>query len=474
MGAFFSVGETKVRPGMYMRYTNAGIGPEGAIIAGICAAAFKADWGPLGVSIDIETSGDLDKYYGTDNGTTNNCGIVTEQLKNSKTVKAVRLGTGGTNGALTLKDTAGSPANVINVTAKYPGTRALTVTIRDSLTDTAKREFIIYEGTKELQKIEFTKGTAEIDALIAAWTASGSDWVTLSKVASGNGIMATVSQSALAGGANPTITNSDYSAALLVLEPLSWNVLSVDSVDAAVLAIVQAFIQRIFRDGKLVATVIGEPSSVAFATRKTNAAAYNDFCIMYVGNGYKDAAGVTYEGAKACAYVAGLVASGPANKSFTHQIISGAVALSETLTNPQITQALQSGMIVFTTNALGQVQIEYGINTLVSLSADQDAGWKKIRRVNTRFELMTRIAMVTDPLIGKVDNDNNGRGTIIAAAQGIINKMAKEGKLLPGGLIFEDPDNPAQGDSAWFKIAVDDLDSGEKLYFTFGFRFAAE
>jgi hypothetical protein len=52
--------------------------------------------------------------------------------------------------------------------------------------------------------------------------------------------------------------------------------------------------------------------------------------------------------------------------------------------------------------------------------------------------------------------------------------MAKEGKLLEGGKMVLDADNPPLGDSAWFKLAVDDLDSGEKLYFTFGFRFSPQ
>jgi hypothetical protein len=49
--------------------------------------------------------------------------------------------------------------------------------------------------------------------------------------------------------------------------------------------------------------------------------------------------------------------------------------------------------------------------------------------------------------------------------------MIAEGALL-SGTIYEDPNNPPSGDSAWFVVAVDDLDSAEKVYITFGFRFA--
>jgi hypothetical protein len=74
-------------------------------------------------------------------------------------------------------------------------------------------------------------------------------------------------------------------------------------------------------------------------------------------------------------------------------------------------------------------------------------------------------------LIGKINNNADGRATLIAAAQGIINRMIAEGALL-GGTIYEDPNNPPAGDSAWFVVAVDDVDSVEKVYITFGFRFS--
>ena len=37
----------------------------------------------------------------------------------------------------------------------------------------------------------------------------------------------------------------------------------------------------------------------------------------------------------------------------------------------------------------------------------------------------------------------------------------------------EDDDNPPEGDSAWFVIAVDDIDSIEKVYLLYRFRFTA-
>ncbi|NSW90213.1 MAG: phage tail sheath subtilisin-like domain-containing protein [Firmicutes bacterium] len=470
MGAFFAVGEQKIRPGAYIRYENTGRTPEAILQQGICAAVFKADWGPLGVVSDI-TADNKDRLYGSALTTD----IMTEILNGgASAIKGVRLGTGGTKGIYTIRDTAVEPVSVISITAKYEGTKPLKLTLRDSLTDSSKRELLVYDGVVFRQKFMFDKGGAEVDALIAAITADGSDWITASKLANGNGILEALNQQPLTGGANPTITSQDYSEAFVLLESQPWNVLAVDTEDTAVHALVQGYIDRILSDGKFVLGVIGEPTTVDFSTRKENAAAFNDYAILYVLNGFKDADGNFYEGYKAAARVAGMVASAAVTSSLTHAIVKRANALTETLTNPQIEQAIQSGAIVFTTNSKGQVQIEYGINTLVSPDSNQDAGWKKIRRVRTRFSLMERVSAAWDDLIGKVDNDPDGRATLVSAAQGVVNKMIYEGALLPGGIVYEDPENPPVGDSAWFKLAVDDIDSGEKLYLSCGFRFAPE
>ena len=51
--------------------------------------------------------------------------------------------------------------------------------------------------------------------------------------------------------------------------------------------------------------------------------------------------------------------------------------------------------------------------------------------------------------------------------------MIGEKKLLQGDA-YEDETNPAQGDSAWFIIEVDDIDSVEFIYLAYRFRYAAE
>lgn len=86
---------------------------------------------------------------------------------------------------------------------------------------------------------------------------------------------------------------------------------------------------------------------------------------------------------------------------------------------------------------------------------------------------MQRINENSESIIGNVGNDSNGRQTFIAIANGVINQMISEGKLVSGEVV-EDAKNPAKGDSAWFTISVVDLDSIEKVYITYQFMFSEE
>ena len=467
-GSVFQIGEQKIRPGVYVRITNIGEPQEAIVPQGIVAALFRASWGPLGEVIYLENADAVISTFGSE-------GTIDTALEafrgGCRRVVGFRLGNGGEKATLNLQDSEST--NVVTITAKYEGARGndFAVTIRDSLTDDTKRELLLYEGATLRQTITFTKGDGEPQALVDAVAASNSPYITATKTADGSGVLAAVAQQPLSGGQDPTVNGESYSDGLSAIEAIDWNVLCVDTEDPVTHAVVQTYIDRVRDEGKRVLGVVGEPTSVPLATRLANARAFNDPAIIYVANGFKGSDGVTREGYKAAARVAGMVASAQITESLTHYVVRGATELVGALANAEIEQAINSGALVFTMSAQKQVHIEYGINTFVTPTADMDAGWKKIRRVRTRDNLMDRIAATWDPLIGKINNSPDGRATLIAAAQGIINRMITEGALLQG-TIFEDLNNPPVGDSAWFVVQVDDLDSAEKVYITFQFRFA--
>ena len=470
MAGTFIVGETKIRPGVYQRRYKEGAGASAGARNGIGLGLIRAHWGPLNTVVDFTPDTNVTKIFGAGAGMTQD--LINEMLAGGITKgHFVRVGTGGTSPEITLKDTAGTPANVVKITGAYVGSRAFTVSIRDSLTG-AGRECIIYEGTTEFAKVSFAADGAEADGLVKAINDNLDDFIA-TKLAAGNGTLATITQSAMTAGTNPTVATAQYSTGLDALYTVAGNCLAVDTDDTAVHAVVAAWITKVYGNGGYVMACLSEPHTVAIATRMTDAAAFNDEKIMYVLNSAKAADGTAYDGWRNAARIAGMIASVPSNQSLTHTVVKGYAAVAEALTPSQVETALTKGCIVLTTNTAGQVWIEQGISTLVTPDGNQDEGWKKIRRTKTRFELMQRVGDTLDTLVGKINNDPDGRATIIAAIKGVISRMVGEKKLLQGDA-YEDETNPAQGDSAWFIIEVDDIDSVEKIYLAYRYRYAAE
>lgn len=471
MAGTFIVGEAKTRPGVYQRRYKEGAGASAGARNGIGLGIIRANWGPLNSVVDFTPDTNVNKIFGNDSGKTQN--LITEMFAGGITKgHFVRVGTGGASPEITLKDTTtGTAVSVVKITGAYVGSRAFSVSIRDSLTG-AGRECIFYEGTTEFAKVSFAADGAEPDGLVKAINDNLDDFVAV-KLAAGNGIMATVTQEDMTAGTDPTVATAQYSTGLDALYTVFGNCICVDTDDTAVHALVQAWVDKVYNNGGFVTACLSEPKTIAIDTRMGDAAAFNDEKIHYVLNGAKNAAGAEYNGWLNAARIGGMIASVPSNQSLTHTVVSGYTTLIEALTPSQIENALLHGCIVLTTNTAGQIWIEQGINTLITPDGNMDEGWKKIRRVKTRFELMQRVGDTLDALIGKINNDPDGRATIVAAIKGVISRMVGEKKLLQGDA-YEDETNPAQGDSAWFIIEVDDIDSVEKIYLAYRFRYAAE
>ena len=458
MSGTYVLGETKERPGIYHRKEN-GSTTLLAATDGVAAALIKGNWGPINeaVEIDKSESDNISEIFGT--GTAD----VIEQIFNggATTCIAVRIGSGGTAASITLDE-------AITLTAKYVGDRALSVTIKDSLAGSEK-ECVLYEGTTQLEKFTFSAATA-VQELVDTIN-SLSNVITAKYVK--DATISNVTQSKFTGGTQPSVDNDAYSKGLDILGIYSWNTMCVDTNDSTVHKLVAKYLDTMETAGKYPMAVVAEDNNtVNYETRLTNAAAYNDYKMCYVLNDVIDDNGNVINGYKLAAYTTGLIVGTKSTQSITHKVVDF-TDTKEVLSDAQITKALKSGCIVYTKSSKGEVWVEKGINTLVNPSIELDEGWKKIKRVRVRNELMERIDINTEDVIGKINNDTAGRSVFISKAQAVIDDMIAEGKLT-SGTITEDSQNVAKGDSAWFVIAVDDPDTLETIYLTYKFRFAAE
>lgn len=467
MAGTFILGETKIRPGSYFNIQKKGGNAAASVMNGVTAVIFKADFGPLNTAVELDVSAgdDYSKTFGT--------GLTTDAIREAvaggaKTIIACRLGNGGSQGSIMLKDE--DDAEAVRITAKYPGEKEFTLTIREKLSDSTMKECIIYAGTTEFEKLEFEAGEGEAGALVAA-LASSRNFKAEAVKEKEKAVLAPVSQGEFTKGTNPQVTTGDYSNAFVQVEPYEFNTICLDTEDTAIHLLLQSFINRIFDAGSLCQAVVAEKHTVDLEVRQAHAASFNDEKMNYVLNAYIDEQGTEIDGYQTAARIAGMIGAAASNSSLTHTVINGFSEIKDKLTNTEIIAAEKRGCLVLTYNKAKQVWIDNAINTLITPADNQDDGWKKIRRVKTRFELIRRINTTTDDLVGKVDNDTNGRATVISQMQGVGDAMREEGKLV-ACTVTESSTYTSDGDSAWFDIDVIDKDSMEHIYLTFLFRFS--
>ena len=468
MAIFYNEGEKKIRPGVYQRHSNIGYNNLIGASDGICAIPVQASWGPLGVVVKNNRASDLTKNYGSG---TYGAGFTVPAAAamfegGASTVYTYRLGTGGKAATLEL-------ASGLTATAKYPGTMAISLAVQAKLGDSSKKQLLVYVGNALMETWDFAAdSTAEGANLIAA--TKNSSYITVSGSAATVEVKA-VASGALTGGENPTVQNSDYSAAFAAFEPYYYNVIALDKDDdenMTLSLLLQAYIDNAYKLGKLGIAVVGQKTSVAFATRLAKAAAFNDAKVVYLGGGWK-CGSENKDGALAICYTAGVIAATPSNKGITHTVITGATDICEPLTFSEYEAAIGAGMLLVSLSQDGSVWYDSAINTLITPEEGvQDDGWKKIRRVKTRFELIHRLDLALEPKVGRVSADSDGVADIVQTGQRTVDAMVAEGKLYSGASFVEDTQNPAVGDSAWFIIQADDIDSLEKIYLQYQFRYS--
>ena len=471
MAVFYTEGETKIRPGVYQRYTNIGFDPLAGARDGYCAIPIQANWGPLNTVVRNTSSVDLVETYGDGEYAS---GYTVPAAKamfdgGAAIVYTYRMGTGGTAASKSIGED-------LTVTAKYPGTASVAVAVQQKLGVTNVKTFMVYFNKALVEKFDFAAdSTKEGDNLIAA--AADSEYVTVSTASTAPATVAVlaVASGGLTGGANPTVNNGEYSKAFSALEPYYYNTIALDvddDTDLTLSLLLQSYLDNAYTMGKQAIAVVGEKTTVDFEDRCEHATAFNDATIVYLGGGYLQGS-VSKDGVLAICYTAGLISSTPSNQGITRTVINGATALCESLTYSQYEDAILAGMLLLSMSPDGSIWYDSGVNTLVTPEPGiEDNGWKKIRRVKVRFEMFDRIDRTLNPKVGKVSADSDGVADVVQAGQRILDAMVSEGKVFGGATFAEDPNRPYEGDSAWFIIQADDIDSLEKIYLHYQFRYS--
>ncbi len=506
MARFWHLGEIATRPGTYFRTSSGDVTTVGAI-NGIVSVIFRSNWGKTNEVINIspEEMNNLSDIVGTGRGYQ----VIKEAFLGGATmVRAVRIGEAGkyvtdkTTGKKTWKGGRTARVNIKTVTetvttttpattpggtptttttkvkyialriyARYYGERKFTVTIRKNPLMNGTKQIIFYdEGNRVIESLSFKAGGNESQRLVNLLK-NESKYFTATLMKNKKKI-SYVTQAKFFGGQDPIVTVAQYSAATEAFERYYWNVIIADTDAYQVQNILKAFIKQSYENGHLGMAVIAGLKKQALADRMAYAATTNDWRVVYLLNGWRSNTGKIYNGYLGAARIGGMIAACETNASLTHIVVQDAVELLEPLTNGQMIQAEEKGCMVLSLNDEDQIWIDNSINTLVTLGNDQDEGWKKIRRTKCRFELMTRINRTCDKLVGRLNNDANGRATLVTAMNSVIREMIGERKLFEGSYAAEDTRYKPVGDRAYFVLNIGDIDSLEKIYLDFNFSFA--
>lgn len=457
MAGIFTDGAAKVRPGTYFNVnTNDGAGVIGAK-DGIVAVLFKGTFGPVNEVRELADIREINPVYGNGGDVD---GVELAFLGGAKTVLAVRVGTEGTAAHTKLGEIA-------TITAKYPGTRDFSVTVRDSLTGTGQKAVSIYSGNRELERYEFLKnGSAEGAALKEAMGKSANFSVEVNT----DGALPDVAQQAFTAGTDPVVNVDSYQTGLCQLENVYCNAVCVATEETAVHLLLKSFLDRAYNNGFFACGVVAEHSDTSLDTRIAHGKTFNDEKMIYVLNAKGMRMEQELNGYQLAALVAGMYAAYPSSQSLTHKVLKEVTELTDVLKPSEIEKAEGQGCLVLSKSRDGKIWIDNAVNTLWELPENKDGGWKKIRRTKTRFELMHRMNTTADNLTGNVDNDKNGRETVISKLNEVGKAMIQEGKLISCN-VTEYPGRQANGDYAYFLIDPVDKDSLEHLYLYYNFTY---
>ena len=458
MAGIFTDGIAEIRPGTYFNVnTDDGSSVVGAK-DGITGVVFQGDFGPLNEVVKLTAE---EGYYDTFGDGGNVDAIEYAFLGGAKEVLAVRVGAEGTPATVKLGEIA-------TITAKYPGSREFSVSVKDSLTDDGKKEITFYSSNRRIESYTITKSTDKEGAALAEAMKPSKRF---SAAVNTDGQLANATQLKFTAGTNPTAEVENYSEGFEKLESQYMNALCVDTEDGEVHLLLKAFLDRAYNNGFFACGFVAEAATEELEDRIENAAAFNDEKMVYVLNSRVSLSGTEVEGYQTAAILAGMYASYPSNKALTHKLLPQVSELLEVLTPSQMEDAEQKGCLVLSRNPEGKVWVDNAINTLVSLPENKDAGWQKIRRTRTRFELMYRMNTTADKLVGNVDNDKNGRETVIANLNDVAAAMVQEQKLMSCS-VSEHPNKTSDADYAHFMVDVVDKDSLEHLYLYYTFRYS--
>lgn len=436
--------QNKIRPGVYINFKSGGARPVTQGERGTVALPKAISWGPVGKVMTVNAGEDTTPSMGY--AITDERALFLREMFKGTNV------TGGPNKVLLYRLPAegAAPATAevegagLTVTALYPGVRGndIAVTIAADVDDPGS---FTVSTLVDAQVVDAQQVKAAADL-------KPNGWVTFS----GAGPLAASAGVSLTGGADGTALPAAYAAALEALEPYSFDVLAYDGTDSTVQTAMIAFVKRLAeQEGKHAQLVTsGAQGADSRYVINTNSGVVLDDGTQLTAN-------------QVVWWLAGAEAGAQYYQTLTYAAYPSAADVAVRQTNSQIEAGIRAGDIVLT-QEFGQVRIETDINTLTTYT--QDIG--EVYHKNTTMRVCSALANdlyreFSLNYLGKVKNDEAGRGLFQAAILGYLKAMYERGALserpASDDVTVERGDSP---DSIVITVALQVADAVEKIYLT--------
>lgn len=436
-GGTFDKSVGKIRPGTYINFESAnqqllGTSDRGTVLIPLVNHSYGPEKEFITISGDSADSAYEKLGYSVYDDNPSML-LIREAFKCAQTV-IVYIVKGGAK--------ASGSGGGLTAEAKYGGSRGNDISYSVAANPVSGFDVTVYLSGSPKEQFE---GLSEATAL------SESNYIVFSATESAE--LESVAGVTLTGGTDSVAANSDISDFLDDMESVNFNTLAFPVTEESLLAACKTKIRYLRENvGRGVKAVVADyKADYEGIINVTNSVVIN---------------GVTLTNAQATAWVAGADASAGNTQSNTQKIYVGAEKVAAPKTHEQAVAAIQNGEFFFSYSESGDVVVEYDINSLITFTEKKDKSYSKNRVLRVLDTFAENIRANFPP--NKYNNNETGWDIMDGMGRAILKQFYEAGAIqnVDYSSDFAVDRGISKGDSTYFNVAIEPVDSAEKLYFT--------
>lgn len=450
----------KVRPGTYINFESSrdneviSNGTRGTVIIPLP----KADYGPAKQFIRLtsaspDAAAALLGYSIYDNDPNRQMLLIREAFKRATTVYVYILTEGKAAKAdinMTLADEdeleEADNTNKLTATARYGGTRGNKLTVTVDANPAGGYDVLVHLDGAKVSEYE---GLTTIEELIAM----ENPYILFS----GTGKLGEAAGTTLASGTDEEAANLNITDFIDAWESVKFNTVCFPFDEAESENVKQAALTKI----KYMRDSMGKGVQVVMP----NAPGMDYEGVINVTNSVSlDGDELTV--AEACAWVAGATAGAANTESLTYNLYAGATAVVGPKSNEEAIAAINAGEFFFSVNEDREIVVEYDINSLVTFEDKKDKSYRKNRIIRVYDTFQETVQLNFPP--NKFNNNATGWDIMEGIGKTILRQFEDAQAITnvsyDGDFLVDR--EASVDDETYFNVALQAVDSAEKLYFT--------